>query len=65
MIGNVAPSSIRALTATFAAVMCVHTSAFGFFCFTYSTNFGYIMRAQIVPPPQRNRPVKVYRQVMS
>ena len=53
------PVIMRALTATLAAVMWVATMAAGRRRRTYSVNFGYMRRAQMVPPPHRRRPVRV------
>ena len=40
-------------------VMWVATMAAGRRRRTYSVNFGYMRRAQMVPPPHRRRPVRV------
>ena len=58
-MGKSSPVSIRAPTATFAAVMCVHTTAKGRTVRTYSVKAGNITRDHTVPPPHRRRPVKV------
>ncbi len=52
-------------SATFAAVMWVHTMARGLRFRTNSVKAGYMMRFHTVPPPHRRRPVSVKRQVRS
>ena len=64
-MGNSRPESMRAPTATFAAVMWVHTMASGRTSRTCSVKAGYMMRDQAVPPAHKRRPVSVKRQVRS
>ena len=58
-MGKSSSRSIRAPTATFAAVMCVHTTAKGRTSRTCSVKAGNITRDQTVPPPHKSRPVSV------
>ena len=55
-MGKSSPVSIRAPTATFAAVMCVHTTAKGRTVRTYSVKAGNITRDHTVPPPTEDAP---------
>ena len=59
MMGKLTPDSMRAPTATFAAVMCVQTTASGGRLRTCSVKAGNMMRDHTVPPPHKSRPVNV------